>query len=784
MIKQFSRSSLAVAIAMVAQQGAIAAEEAIQLEPVVVSATGFEQKLTDAPASISVITQEELKSRPFTTLLDAVRYQEGVDIGATNDKTGRGSISMRGLGSEYTLILIDGKRMNNHGDIYPNSFGGNQFTHIPPMEAIERIEVIRGPASTLYGADAMGGVINIITKKHPDEWSGAVTLGHTFQTDDVYGDDRTAEVSLMGPLIPNKLSLGLRGALYDREASTPEFQPFTDPAGVVRSRSLGFGGGGKTVDSTSEQYGVTLTFQITENQSLRLDYDTSEQEYDNTPVRDPITGELTYPLGTKDNIESIWRANSGVVEPRAGYREDQVFTRDWWSVTHEGNWRFGTSTVALSHVETANEGRTLPFTVAERQQLQEMWDGTGPYAGLTTDERRALAEATFLPRPARALESSQYTLDARVEIPINDAFGDHMLVIGGQVIDGELKDGVFGMESGQPGGVQDHKMYSLFVEDNWMPTSDLTLTAGVRHDDHDMFGSQVSPRLYAVYTLSPEWTVKGGVATGYKTPQTTDLYDGITGFGGQGVSPFVGNPDLKPETSVNTEIALYWKDPAAGHNFNITYFKTDFEDKIANGDAVQSCEVTGGVRPCVNLGSYGDLGYLSYSQKINIDEVEIQGVEVAGRYQITPAWSFRANYTWTDSEQKSGPAKGQPLNKTAEHMANATLDWQATDSFNVFLQAELSIDRFNQWDTANNRPIHYRDYEVYNLGARLQLTDNITVNALVANLLDEDFTTYKTIFNDLNGDGDYADRNEITHYDDYLVKDKARSYWLGLNVSF
>ncbi|MDO6806727.1 TonB-dependent receptor, partial [Wenyingzhuangia sp. 1_MG-2023] len=73
------------------------------------------------------------------------------------------------------------------------------------------------------------------------------------------------------------------------------------------------------------------------------------------------------------------------------------------------------------------------------------------------------------------------------------------------------------------------------------------------------FGSNTSPRLYGVYDVQPGWTVKGGVSTCYKTPKTTDLYDGITGFGGQGTSPFVGNPDLEPETSVNTEVALYWE---------------------------------------------------------------------------------------------------------------------------------------------------------------------------------------------------------------------------------
>src|SRR5690606_34073386 len=115
----FSTRLLAAFIALVGQ-GAYAQNDdgqgTSQLPKVVVSAAGYEQKIADAPASISVVTAEELAKRPYTTLLDAVRDLEGVDIGETRDKTGQGTISMRGMGSDYTLILVDGKRQNNHGD--------------------------------------------------------------------------------------------------------------------------------------------------------------------------------------------------------------------------------------------------------------------------------------------------------------------------------------------------------------------------------------------------------------------------------------------------------------------------------------------------------------------------------------------------------------------------------------------------------------------------------------------------------------------------------------------
>src|SRR5690606_5391221 len=181
-----------------------------------------------------------------------VRDLEGVDIGETRDKTGQGTISIRGMGADYTLILVDGKRQNNHGDIYPNNFGGNQFNHIPPLDAVERIEVIRGPASTLHGADAMGGVINIITRRTQDRWHGSASASRTFESDSAYGGDATGDLFITGPLVPGRLNLSARASWYQRDASSPVYEPVIDPAGAEHNRSLGFGGGGKTVDNTNK----------------------------------------------------------------------------------------------------------------------------------------------------------------------------------------------------------------------------------------------------------------------------------------------------------------------------------------------------------------------------------------------------------------------------------------------------------------------------------------------------------------------------------------------------
>ncbi|MDO6806111.1 hypothetical protein Q4595_26880, partial [Wenyingzhuangia sp. 1_MG-2023] len=90
---------------------------------------------------------------------------------------------------------------------------------------------------------------------------------------------------------------------------------------------------------------------------------TSEQVYDNS-----MNSDGSYPLGTVDSIDRLWSSS-----PRAGYKEEQSFTRDQWSLAHEGDWDFGHSNVSLAYIETANKGRTLPLTATERALQTEIY---------------------------------------------------------------------------------------------------------------------------------------------------------------------------------------------------------------------------------------------------------------------------------------------------------------------------------------------------------------------------------------------------------------------------
>ncbi len=161
MTKRILRSALSLSILSVIASVASANDKKIssiseptKQETIVVTAAGYEQDVSKAPASMTVITQKELETRQYNDITDILRNTPGVVVsGAGSAQT----ISIRGMGSSYTLFLVNGKRQYSK-DVNPNGDdSGFEKNILPPISAIELIEVIRGPASTLYGSDAMGG---------------------------------------------------------------------------------------------------------------------------------------------------------------------------------------------------------------------------------------------------------------------------------------------------------------------------------------------------------------------------------------------------------------------------------------------------------------------------------------------------------------------------------------------------------------------------------------------------------------------------------------------------
>lgn len=255
-------SSLATAVALASLCTAVAAQETIKLQNMVVSASGFEQNIADAPATITSVSGEELSKRSYTDISDAVKNIPGIYMtGGGNAK----DISIRGMAANYTLYLVDGRPISAGRNVNTNGTDGGKQIALPPASMIERIEVIRGPMSSLYGSEAMGGVINIITKKPTGEWRGNVSSEYTKSRSKLNEDSRQTEASVGGALVPGLLGLQLHGSLQSAEESHLS-------VGDVKS-------GESTPDTDRRQGGAKLVLTPDDKNTIELGYTISEMDY-------------------------------------------------------------------------------------------------------------------------------------------------------------------------------------------------------------------------------------------------------------------------------------------------------------------------------------------------------------------------------------------------------------------------------------------------------------------------------------------------------------------------
>jgi len=280
-----------------------AAGAAGTMSTVVVTAAGFEQLATDAPASITVITREDLEKRPFRDLTDALRDVQGVTVtGVANEQ----DILIRGLPGQYTLILVDGKRQSTR-DARTNGNAGYEQSFIPPLEAIERIEVVRGPMSSLYGSDAMGGVINIITRKVAKTWGGSLGIDGTLQEHSDSGNATQGQFFLNGPIASNVLGLQLWGKQFKR----------------TEDDILNGFNGAKDRDLTAR-----LAWTPNASHDVLLEAGTSELK------RHSSAGRVLAPTASNTR---------------------QEHSRDHWSLSHNGRWGWATSQIALTQEKGQRE---------------------------------------------------------------------------------------------------------------------------------------------------------------------------------------------------------------------------------------------------------------------------------------------------------------------------------------------------------------------------------------------------------------------------------------------
>ncbi|MEE4671039.1 TonB-dependent receptor [Pseudomonas alliivorans] len=604
----------------------------LSLEDVVVTAAGFEQNLEDAPASMTVITGDELRKRSFRDLTDAVREVEGVTVNGGANET---DISIRGMPADYTLILVDGKRQSAR-ESRVNGNSGYEQSFIPPAEAIERIEVVRGPMSSLYGSDAIGGVINIITRKVTPEWGGSITYDYSARQHSDQGNARQTQFFLGGPLKTDLLGLQVWGRYLDRQADDDIEQ------------TNGF--------SKADHRDMTARLSITP-----------------TVDHDILLEAGATRLKNGDGLSANWATR------------EQENNRDHWSISHQGRWGWATSDVSLAHEKSSREGKA---SAAQTDVL-----GRKP-----TVENTVLDAKLVMPTERNITTTGLQWNDTTVT-DWNQGLGDR-------------KDYEFSV-------VQK----ALFAENEWSMTDTFALTTGLRMDHHEEYGVHFSPRVYGVWRATDDWTFKGGVARGFKAPEVRAVVPGYS-YLRRNTFVMFGNPDLKPETSTNYELSALWSnrnDLSAG----ATVFYNDFQDKLSTVTTTERWN-----------------GFI-VMDRVNVDKAVIKGIELNGRWGITPDVALKGNYTYTDSEQKSGANAGAPLALTPERKANLRAEWTLNDRTQLWAATNYYGKEYG--NTVNDEPSPA--YTTADLGGSYELTKNVSFNAALYNLTDKrlDDETYGTV---------------------------------------
>ncbi|EPQ5228832.1 TonB-dependent receptor domain-containing protein [Providencia stuartii] len=654
-------------------------------DTMVVSASGFSQQLRDAPASVTVISADQLQNKPVRDLADAVKDVEGVSIvGAANKQ----DINIRGLPGEYTLILVDGRRQNSR-ESRPNGSGGFEAGFMPPVEAIERIEVIRGPMSSLYGSDAMGGVINIITKKVTNEWHGSVTTGAIIQENSDSGNSADGNFYLSGPLIQDKLGLQLYGGGDYRQEDK-----IADGHHKKDNKSLT----------------AKLTFTPMENQTFLLEAGRTTQEREEKPG---------YSLAPTSEFNG---------KPRANKHSEIHNDRNHFALTYKGDWDSFNTELSVYQENTKKRTKT-DITDPATKITEYRYDARVPEITNTVVDGKVVA---FLP--------------------------DNILTVGGQFQYAKLKDTSATGSSTTENAKMTAEQHAFFLENEFTATENLILTGGLRLDHHEFYGDHWNPRGYAVYYLTDEITIKGGVSSAFRAPTLREISPSYGTSTEKGLGIIHGNPDLKPEKSVSEEISIAYNHES-GFDASLTFFNTDFKNKLTS-------YYTGGTDPLTGLKLY------TYD---NVGKANIKGVEVATGIPIIEDWKLSLNYTYTDSERKSDDEKltsgqslkGYPLDKTPKHLANAKLDWQFSEDLNLYTRAQYVGKQV--WAAQRNGasvPRYRNGYTTMDVGATYQLLKNTKLNFAVLNIGNEK--------------GDKIDAQGGGNWD---IED-GRRYWANVNVSF
>ena len=640
------------------------------MDTMVVTATRTAMTVKETPSTVEIVDSKKLEQTQAKTLHDALKGALGVNV--FNDFQGRSNVSIRGSESRHVLIMVDGKRLG--GEAAYNSANAWDVDRIR-MEDVERVEIIRGPAGALYGSDAMGGVINVITKT-PDKTTADINYEYGW-----YEDGKGAGY---------KGNLYLQGAegnySYKINAGLNKNRPYLDPKGS-----------GDSMNFYGKQQPLSLNVGYKFDNGNELSVDFSKIKEDNQ--KSTTTRTTMKPGIWQDKVQTIYNDNKrtdyAITYKGSDDKQDWMF-RAYKSVFdknyknqnntrmtmmgHTGKW-----TLQDPKIDTVK--RTL--SVIEGKDTFNLSDKNKLTAGF--EYRKDQSEGTRLKKPSTSLADGN-AHDAYDKAAIN--------------------------------------YLAAYVQDEFRPDEKWLIIPSVRFDHSDQFSNKLTSNLAATYNAADDVRIKAVVGQGYKTPTVNDLYIFWEMYaanpGGKGQF-YVGNPDLKPEKSLSYELSVEkdWGDRSTVH-FGL--FRNEVKDLIGTYWTGKMTEDYPDIYP----GITGDR-IMAYE---NIPEALLQGVELYGSHRIGKDIYLNAGYTFLDAKDKTA---GTRLKDRAKHQVTFGVSYQPENIYAWDLSFDLVSNLgyyFNNGDksTMGNFVYETKDFTIANIMASRHLNKDTKIYLGIDNI--------------------------------------------------
>ena len=452
-----------------------------EMEEVVVTGTGTMHLQANAPVQTEVINRAQLRQLGGNSLEDILgslsasfAFNEG-DMGS--------QMQLNGLGNNYILVLVDGKRL--HGDV-----GGENDLQLIDPHNIEKIEIVKGASSALYGSDAIAGVINIITRKHDD-----------------------------GLMVENTTRVGSYGEWQQHNGLNLKVGPLKSYTNFHRKHSDGW-------QNTATEYTPSSTAPITDSRSMTVNRHTNWQ----------ISEQLTYtPLKDLEIYAAGAYYRKGIYRPKGKYPKYDVKTFDL---------AYRNASASAGAKYKTKRGDVLTLDVDwNRHAYYHHFTSTTLAEGFNAAGKLILDFPYFA--GDELLQSNQERIMAHAK-GVFELPADNRLSAGLEVRHDYLK-----APTSIAGGTATDNTEALYVQDEYRPwtteASSLLLTGGLRLNRNESFGWRLTPKLSAMLRVG-DLRLRASWSQGFKTPTLKELnYRYIREM--NSIIMYLGNPNLDPQKS-------------------------------------------------------------------------------------------------------------------------------------------------------------------------------------------------------------------------------------------